>query len=152
MIAMNYETCLKLKRMVPITIAIGDKNVGKSRAAKCMLALTGRSQVFYRRITDAMQTRVLDECTLPFVLDDVGRTSDEKKTLTDLLLDTFNGAGIAKCNRLSKSTTSPLLTMNDWVLADLTTDKAQVTLRITWVYPLLINIQFLYNTGSCQEL
>ena len=43
MIAMIYETCLK--HMVPINIAIGDKVLGKSCATKCMLALTGRSQV-----------------------------------------------------------------------------------------------------------
>ena len=110
--------------MVLITIAIGDKNVGKSRASKCMLAVTGRRQVFYRRITDAMQTRVLDECTLPFVLDDAGRSSEEKKKLTDLLLDIFNGAGVANCNRLCNSNTSPIITMNDWVLADLNIDKA----------------------------
>jgi len=124
MIGVNYETCLRIKGMVPVTIAIGDRNLGKSRAAKCMLAVTGRSPVFFRRITDAMQTRVLDECTIPFVLDDAGRTTDEKKKLTDLLLDIFNGGGIANCQRMSKSTTSPIITMNDWVLADLNSDKA----------------------------
>jgi hypothetical protein len=124
MIGMNYETCLKEKGMVPVTIAIGDKNVGKSRAAKCMLALTGRSNVFYRRITDAMQTKVLDECTLPFVLDDAGRTSEEKKKLKHLLLDTFNGGGVANCLKLCNSATTPVITMNDWVLADLNADDA----------------------------
>jgi hypothetical protein len=124
MIGSNFQICLKAKGMVPITIAIGDKNVGKSRASKCMLAVTGRRQVFYRRITDAMQTRVLDECTLPFVLDDAGRSSEEKKKLTDLLLDIFNGAGVVNCNRLCNSNTSPIITMNDWVLADLNLDKA----------------------------
>ncbi|KAK3740883.1 hypothetical protein QZH41_003478 [Actinostola sp. cb2023] len=74
-----------------------------------------------------MQTRVLDECTIPFVLDDAGRTTDEKKKLTDLLLDIFNGGGIANCQRMSKSTTSPIITMNDWVLADLNSDKAVIS-------------------------
>ncbi len=124
MIAMNYETCMQDKGMVPVTIAIGDKNVGKSRVAKCMLAVTGRMNVFYQRISDAMQTRALDKCALPFVLDDAGRTSEEKKKLTDLLLDTFNGGGVANCRQICKSTTSPVLTMNDWVLADLNSDKA----------------------------
>lgn len=124
MIGVNYDTCLKIKGMVPVAIAIGDRNLGKSRAAKCMLAVTGRSQVFFRRISDAMQTRVLNECTLPFVLDDAGRTTDEKRKLTDLLLDIFNGGGVANCKRLCNSTTSPIITMNDWVLADLNCDKA----------------------------
>ena len=56
MIAMNYETCMQEKGMVPVTIAIGDKNVGKSRVAKCMLAVTGRMNVFlsenFRRDAD----------------------------------------------------------------------------------------------------
>ena len=108
--------------MVPITITIGDRNLGKSRSSNCMLAVTRRRQAFYRRITDAMQTRVLDECTLPFVLDDAGRTSDEKKKLVDLLLDIFNGAGKANCNGICNSNTSPIITMNDWVLADLNID------------------------------
>lgn len=124
MIGVNYETCMDMKGEVPIAIAIGDKNLGKSRAAKCMLSLTGRTKAFYRRISDAMQTRVLDECTMPFVLDDAGRTTDERKKLVDLLLDIFNGGGIANCNRVSKSTTSPVITMNDWILADLCIDRA----------------------------
>lgn len=113
MVAVNYEDCL---------IVIGDRNLGKSRTAKCMLSLTGRPQAFYRRISDAMQSRVLNECTMPFVLDDAGRTPDEKK-LTDFLLDTFNG-GVINCSRVTKSSTSPVITMNDYVLADLDRDKA----------------------------
>ncbi|KXJ29150.1 uncharacterized protein LOC114576326 [Exaiptasia diaphana] len=74
-----------------------------------------------------MQTRVLDECTMPFVLDDAGRTTEERKKLVDLLLDIFNGGGIANCNRVSKSTTSPIITMNDWILADLYIDRAVIS-------------------------
>ncbi len=69
-----------------------------------MLAVTGRRQGFCRRITDTMQTRVLDEWTLPFVFADGGRTSDEKKKLVDLLLDIFNGAGKTNCNGICKKT------------------------------------------------
>ena len=124
MIGCNYHTCLEVKKVVPVTIAVGDKNLGKSRASKCMLAVTGRSHVFYRRISYAMKTRLLDECTLPFVIDDVGRTSEEKKKITDLLLDCFNGAATANCNGTCTTNTTPIITMNDWVLAELNSDEA----------------------------
>lgn len=124
MVAVNYKDCLQIKGVVPVTIVIGDRNLGKSCAAKCVLSLIGRPQAFYRRISEAMQTRVLNECTMPFVLDDAGRTTEEKRKLIDLLLNTFNGGSVANYMRLSKSTTSPVITMNDYVLADLNTDKA----------------------------
>ena len=112
------------KGMVPVAIAVGDKNVGKSLASRCMLALMGRSQVFYRRVTDAMQTRVLEECTMPFVLDDAGRTSEDTKKLMDLFLNIFNGGGIGNCLHVFNSATSPIITMNDWVLDGMNNDKA----------------------------
>lgn len=40
MIGSNYDSVLKEKGMAPILVAIGEQNVGKSLAAKCMLSVS----------------------------------------------------------------------------------------------------------------
>ena len=60
--------------------------------------------------------------------------------LEDLLLDIFNGGGVANCKRLCNSTTSPIITMNDWVLAALNCDQGWVLIYCILNCDIIFNI------------
>ena len=68
--AIHYEMVQLIYGMCPTPVAVGPKNVGKSTAAKCLLALLGTPQFFVRDISATQRSVLTSRKTFPTVFND----------------------------------------------------------------------------------
>lgn len=113
-----YEQLMSEYDLVPITIAYGSSNRGKSKAAKLAVAACGNPQGVYTDITPAAARKLLGTAA-PFLLDD----PDDTAILRELLITTFGGAELGTAHALVKPRTAPIITANLYIIESLSEDE-----------------------------
>ncbi len=106
-----YEQLMNEYDLVPISIAYGPSNRGKSKAAKLAVAACGNPGGVYTDITSAVARKML-ETAAPFLLDD----PDEPAVVRELLITTFGGAELGTAHALVKPRNAPIITANVYII------------------------------------
>jgi hypothetical protein len=106
-----YEELLLQFDSLPLPIAYGPPNRGKSKAAKLCVAACGNTKGVYTEITLAVCRNLLSQPT-PFVYDD----PSDPFLLKELLISAFGGSEAGTRHLLDHSRTIPLITANNFIV------------------------------------
>ncbi len=109
-----YEELLRTFDSLPLPIAYGPPNRGKSKAAKLAIAACGNSNGVYTDITSAVGRKLLSQPT-PFLYDD----PNDPSLLKELLIAVFGGSELGTSHLLHHSRTIPIITANKFIIENL---------------------------------
>lgn len=113
-----YEELLSKFDSLPLPIAYGPPNRGKSKSAKLAVAACGNAKGVYTEITSAVGRRLLSQPT-PFVYDD----PNDPNLLKELLIAAFGGSEVGTSHALDHSRTIPIITANQFIIENLSVDE-----------------------------
>ena len=113
-----YEELINKFDSLPLPIAYGPPNSGKSKAAKLAVAACGNSKGVYTEITSAVGRKLLAQPT-PFVYDD----PNDPSLLKELLIAAFGGSEVGTSHLLNHSRTIPIITANNFIIENLSLDE-----------------------------
>ncbi len=100
LLAFHYETVVEAYGGCPITVAVGESEMGKSTAIRAGLSLFGCDEMSrYVKGTTAAFLERASRSTLPFAIEEAkgkkGRSQVNQVDLTELIVDLYNGSRMA---------------------------------------------------------
>lgn len=116
-IAIFYEDIMEQFDLLPLPIAFGPPNRGKSWAAKFAVASCGNQKGVYTDITSAVARKLVSQ-PIPFVYDD----PNDSSLIKELLITVFGGSEVGTAHNVSHSRTTPIITANTFIIESLADD------------------------------
>lgn len=119
-IAIFYEDIMEQFDLLPLPIAFGPPNRGKSWAAKFAVASCGNQKGVYTDITSAMATG--SWCRNQFHLYNNYDDPNDSSLIKELLITVFGGSEVGTAHNVSHSQTTPIITANTFIIESLADD------------------------------